>query len=85
LCTSSIQAQLQGVHSDPRSYKATKMRERGADQLIDIDSLPLVPDQQVLIGCERPDALIKAPDKVFRLPRRGLAPACTRLSMFSAP
>jgi hypothetical protein len=49
------------------------------------DSLPLVPDQQVLIGCERPDALIKAPDKVFRLPRRGLAPACTRLSMFSAP
>jgi hypothetical protein len=26
-----------------------------------------------LIGCERPDALIKAPNKVFRLPCRGLS------------
>jgi hypothetical protein len=60
LCTSSFQAQLRAVHSDPRPYKVRKMRELGADQLINIDPLPFITDQQVLIGCERPDAFIKA-------------------------
>jgi hypothetical protein len=36
------------------------MRELGADQLINIDPLPFITDQQVLIGCERPEAFIKA-------------------------
>src|SRR5260370_35617133 len=71
-----IQVQPWAVDRDPRADKVGKMCELGAHQLIDIDSLPLVPDEQVLIGCERPDALIKAPDKAFSLRCRGLAGDC---------
>src|SRR5260370_2530272 len=67
-----IQAQPWAVDRDSRPDKICKMCELGAHQLLDIDSLPPVLDQQVLIGCERADALIKAPDKVFRLSRPGL-------------
>jgi hypothetical protein len=41
-----------------------RIASTNAHQFIDIDSMPRVPDQQVLTGCERPDALIKALDKV---------------------
>jgi hypothetical protein len=39
-----VQTQLRAVHSQPGPDKIRKMRELGAHQLIDIDSLPLVPD-----------------------------------------
>ena len=66
-----MQAQPWAVDRDSRPDKICKMCELCAHQLLDIDSLPPVLDEQVLIGCERPNALIEAPDKVFRLPCRG--------------
>jgi hypothetical protein len=64
--------------SDARSEKIRKVRELGAHQILDIDSLPFVFDQLVLIGRKRLDALCKAPDKVFRLTSCGLADDCLR-------
>jgi hypothetical protein len=73
---SRIQAQLWAVDIDPRTNKIRKVRELGAHQIFDIDSLPLVPDQQILIGRERLNALGEAPDKVFGVTSRGLAGDC---------
>jgi hypothetical protein len=47
--------------------------ESGAHKILDVDSLPLTPDQQVQIGRERLDAVSEPLDKVFRLTSRGLA------------
>jgi hypothetical protein len=56
-----------------------------ARQILHIDPMPLVPDQQVLIGGKRLKTFSEAPDKAFRLTSRGLAGiACTILSMFLA-
>jgi hypothetical protein len=65
--------------------RSPKCGELSAHQILDIDSLPLVQDQQVLVGCERPDVLTKAPIK-FSGSRATVwrATACTRLSMFLA-
>src|SRR5712671_7390589 len=61
------------MHGDPGTDQVGEMGELGAHQVLRLNSLPLVADQKVLIGCERLDALSKAPDKVFRLTGRGLA------------
>src|SRR5579883_3515804 len=45
------------------------MGELGADEIINLDPLPLVADKQVLIGRERLDPLREAPDKVLRILR----------------
>jgi hypothetical protein len=71
-----IQTHLRAVRSDPRPQKVRKMRELGAHQILDINALPLVPDQQVLIGRERLNALSEALDKILRLTSRGLAGDC---------
>jgi len=47
-----------------------------ASWVLDINALPLVPDQQVLIGRERLNPLSEVPNKVFRSTSRGLAGDC---------
>ena len=42
----------------------------------DVNALPLVPGQQILIGRKRLDAIGEALDKIFRLTSRGLAGDC---------
>jgi hypothetical protein len=64
------------VYRDPGPHKIGKIGELGAHQILDVNSLPLVPDQQVLIGRKRLDALSEALDKIFRLTSRGLAGDC---------
>src|SRR5712672_947984 len=64
------------MHGDPRPDQVSEMGELGAHQVLRLNALPLVADQKVLIGCERLDALSKAPDKVLRLTGRGLAGDC---------
>jgi hypothetical protein len=60
-----IQTQLRAVDIDPRASKIRKVCELGTHQILDINSLPLVPDQQVLIGRERLNSL-SARDKSAR-------------------
>src|SRR6266478_8328149 len=64
------------MHRDPGPHKIGKIGELGAHQILDVNSLPLVPDQQVLIGRKRLDALSEALDKIFRRTSRGLAGDC---------
>jgi hypothetical protein len=64
------------VHRDPGPHEIGKMGELGAHQILDINSLALVPDQQVLIGCKCLDALSEALDKIFRVTSGGLAGDC---------
>jgi hypothetical protein len=45
----------------------------GAHQILDINSLPLVPDQQILIGRKCLDAVSEPLYKIFRVTSRGLA------------
>ena len=52
------------------------MCELGAHQILDINALPLVPGQQVLIGRKCLDTLSEVLDKIFRLTSRGLASDC---------
>src|SRR5258706_13574091 len=52
------------------------MGELGAHEILDINSLPLALDQQVLIGGKCLDALSEALDKIFRVTSRGLAGDC---------
>ena len=53
--------------------RSAKGRELSTDQILQVDSLPLILHQQVLIGRKCLDALSETPDKVFRLTNRGLA------------
>src|SRR5262249_24958470 len=71
-----VQAYRRAVHRDPGPHKISKMGELGAHQILDINSLPLVPDRQVLIGRKCLDAVSEALDKTFRVTRRGLASDC---------
>src|SRR5215470_3604121 len=71
-----VQAKLGAMHGDTRTNEVGEMRELSVNQVLDINSLPLVPDHQVLIGRKRLDTLSEAPDKVFRLTSRGLAGDC---------
>src|SRR5262249_28257960 len=48
------------------------MCELGVDELLDINSLPLVADKQVLIGRKRLDALGEALDEIFGMTGDGL-------------
>src|SRR5262249_47611483 len=70
------QACRRAVHRDPGPHEIGKKGELGSRQILDINSLPLVPDQQVLIGRKRLDAVSEALDKIFRLTSRGLAGDC---------
>jgi hypothetical protein len=73
---SCVQSQFRALQRDPGPDNVCKMRELGAHRVFYINSLPLVSDQQVLIGRKRMDALSEAPDKVFRLTSGGLAGDC---------
>ena len=69
-----IQTQFRAMHREPGAHKIGKVGELGARQVFDINSLPLVADQQVLIG--RNMRSVKAHDKVLRLTSCGLAGNC---------
>src|SRR5262249_17975230 len=71
-----VQVQLLAAYGDPRSDHVGKMRKLGAHQVLCIDALPLVTNQQVLIGRERLEALGEAADEVFALTGCGLASNC---------
>ena len=71
-----VQPYRRAMHRDPGPHEIGKMGELGAHQILDINSLPLIPDQQVLIGCKCLDAFSEALDKIFRITSRGLAGDC---------
>src|SRR6266566_979813 len=60
----------------PNPDKICKVREVGANQIRYSNSLPLVPDQQIMIGCECLDPVREAPDKAFRFTRSRLTRDC---------
>jgi hypothetical protein len=68
-----VQTKLRAVDRDPRADKIRKMRKLGAYQILHISSPLLVPTQQVLVGCERLDALSESSNKVLRTANRGLS------------
>ncbi len=71
-----IQTHSGAVDSDPGPDTIRKVRELGTHKIVNINSLPLIPDQQVQIGRERLDALSEPPKKIFRLTSRRLAGDC---------
>ena len=76
LSSRRVQAYRRAVHRDPGPDKIGKVCELGAHQILDINSLPLVLDQQVLIGRKCLDTVSEALDKIFRPTSRGLAGDC---------
>src|SRR5215472_19041060 len=48
------------------------MRQLGPDQVLDLDPIPFVPDEQVLTGRKRLDALGEALDEIFGIFGGGL-------------
>jgi hypothetical protein len=64
------------VQRNPNPDKISKLPELGANQIPHSNSLPLVLDQQIMIGCERLDAFSETPDKVFRFTRSRLTGDC---------
>jgi hypothetical protein len=47
---SRIEAQPGAVQGNTRTDKIGKMRELGANQVFDLDPVPFIPDEQVLVG-----------------------------------
>src|SRR5262249_24337300 len=60
----------------PRTNEVGEMRELGVNQVFNINSLPLVSEEQVLIGRKRLETLGEARDEVFRLRSRNLTGDC---------
>jgi hypothetical protein len=54
------------VHGDPRLEKICEVSKLGAYEVLQISSPPLVPDQQILVGRERSDAIAKDGEAVGR-------------------
>jgi hypothetical protein len=73
---SRIQTQLGAEHDDTRTNKIGEGRKLGASQIIDLDPTPCVPDEEVLIGCKRLDAIRETFDEIFRGSGGGLASDC---------
>src|SRR5712672_1940398 len=69
------------MYRDPGPHKIGKVCELGAHQILNINSMPLILDQQVLIGRKCLDALSEALDKTFRLTSRGLVVALPSRAM----
>src|SRR5260370_1427951 len=59
-------------HGDTRANEIGEMRELGANQVRDLDPIPFVADEQVLIGRKRLDALGEALDEIFGISGGGL-------------
>jgi hypothetical protein len=64
------------VQRNPNPDKIRKVRELGANQIRYSNSLPFIPDQQIMIGCERLHAFAEGPDKVFRFTSSRLTSDC---------
>jgi hypothetical protein len=62
---SRLQAQFGAVHGNAKTDQVGQMRQLGADQILDLDPIPFVPDEQVLTGRKRLDELGKALDEIF--------------------
>jgi hypothetical protein len=62
---SCIQSQLGATHDDTRANEFGEGRELGANQVLDFDPMPLVPDEEVLICRKRLDALGEVFDEIF--------------------
>src|SRR5215467_15862124 len=60
------------MDTDAGTNKVGEVRELGANQILDLDPIPLVADQQVLIGRKRLDALGEALDEIFGIFGGGL-------------
>src|SRR5215467_14521410 len=60
------------MDTDAGTNKVGEVRELGANQILDLDPIPLVADQQVLIGRKRLDALGEALNEIFGISGGGL-------------
>src|SRR5215475_3442526 len=67
------EAQFGATNVDTRTNEVGEIRELTANQVIDVNSPPLVPDEQVLVGGKRLDAFGEAVDEIFRTLGSGLA------------
>jgi hypothetical protein len=71
-----IQVYSRAIHRHPGPNKIRKVGKLGPRRVLDVNTLPLVPRQQVLVGRKCLDSLAEALDKIFRLASRGLATNC---------
>src|SRR5215470_6180107 len=69
---SRIKAQPGTSHDDTRTNEVGEMRELSAGEVGDLDSIPFIADEQVLIGGKRLDALGEARDEIFGTSGGGL-------------
>jgi hypothetical protein len=58
--------------TDTKANEISEGGELGANQVLDFDPPPFVPNEEVLIGCKRLDALGKSLDEMFGSPGRRL-------------
>ena len=64
------------VGGDLRPRLTRQVRKMGAHQIVQFNSLPFVPYQQILVEREGPDALVEACDKGFGCTGRRLTCDC---------
>jgi hypothetical protein len=60
-----IEAQLGVMHDDARTDEVGQVRELGINQALDIDRLPFIPDEQILIAESAVDPLGEALGEIF--------------------
>src|SRR5258708_10293912 len=64
---SRVQAQPGTLYDDTGTNKIREVRELGANKVLDVDSMPFVSDEQILIGRKRVDAIGEALDEIFKI------------------
>jgi hypothetical protein len=61
----ALKRRLRAAHGDTRINEIGEGGELGMNQVLDVDSIPFVADEQVLIGRKRLDALGEALNEIF--------------------
>src|SRR5215831_207443 len=69
----AVQTQLRAVQADSITDKVRKMGELGTHEVVHVDSPPTRPDQKVLIGGDRLNAIGESVDELFRVRASGLS------------
>src|SRR5262249_42777172 len=72
LCGSRLQAQLGAMYGDARTNEAGEWCELSANQVLDANSLPVVPNKEVLNSRKRLDAFRETLKEIFRIFGGGL-------------
>src|SRR5215467_4081791 len=71
-----FQTQLWAIQDDTRTNEIGEMRKLSADEVLDLDSSPLVPNEEFLIGRQRLDAFGEPFNEIFGISCGGLASDC---------